>query len=100
MRQFGPHRVAHRQTDNLAHSQVKHGRETHPALTGRDIHDVGEPNPVQFASPRPEGRITPCVPGAPDKVDDEGVDPAALHPDAENNVIPPKTHQGAKRTGL
>lgn len=42
----------------------------------------------------------PCILGALDEVDDDGVDPAAPHLDAEGNFTPPPTYRGAKVMGV
>lgn len=42
----------------------------------------------------------PCILGALDKDDDDGVDPAAPHLDAEGRFVPPAMFRGAKVTGV
>jgi len=46
-RQLGSHMVAHRPAHDLAGRQVEHGGQIQLAFTGRDIGDVGEPDPVR-----------------------------------------------------
>ena len=42
----------------------------------------------------------PCLRGALDEYDDDGVDPAAPHLDAEGRFVPPAMFRGAKVTGV
>lgn len=42
----------------------------------------------------------PCILGALDEYDDDGVDPAAPHLDAEGRFVPPAMFRGAKVTGV
>src|SRR5262249_50999435 len=42
--QFGTHMLAHRPTHHLAGEQVEDHRQVEPALAGRDIGDIGQPD--------------------------------------------------------
>ena len=46
-RQFGSHMITHGPADDLAAVEVHDGRQVQPTLTGRNVGDVGEPDPVR-----------------------------------------------------
>lgn len=44
--QFGAHMIAHRPADDLARGQIEDGGQVQPALAGRQVGDVGQPDCV------------------------------------------------------
>jgi hypothetical protein len=44
--QLGAHVIAHRPTDDLARGQIENGGQVQPALAGRQVGDVGQPDRV------------------------------------------------------
>jgi hypothetical protein len=97
--QLGAHMIAHGPADHLPGRQIQHGRQVEPALTGWNVRDVGQPDPVRHSCRelllqqvrRNRQRMATVGRGRPETASGQGSDPMPAHQPLDPAAADPMT---------